>query len=273
MDVLTIVLTGLVVFTTFTLEGISGFGSTVLALPFISMLLGLGNAVPLLSTMSWVLALFVIVRSWRNISWREYGFIMLHMIPGLVAGMFLASILPEDMLLAILAAFMMFAGIRGVRATLKAGRATPSPYSNLYSTKETDGGKAPADSKSRTWTDRLCLLLGGVIHGAFSSGGPLVIIYAAKVLKDKSLFRVTLCLLWFMSNSLMIALWTFIKQVWTPELIRAILCAFPFVLGGIVLGDFLHSRVNDKLFRLLVFSVLIVSAVILSVRVGLHVLS
>ena len=59
-DHLTVIFIGLVVFSTFTLEGISGFGSTVLALPFITLLLGLDRAVPLLSTLGLVLAFFIV---------------------------------------------------------------------------------------------------------------------------------------------------------------------------------------------------------------------
>jgi uncharacterized membrane protein YfcA len=40
------------------------------------------------------------------------------------------------------------------------------------------------------------LIIGGIVHGMFSTGGPLVVIYASRTLPDKGQFRATLCLLW-----------------------------------------------------------------------------
>ena len=47
-----ILIAGVIVFTTFTVEDIAGFGATVLALPFVTMLIGVEKAVPMLSTLS-----------------------------------------------------------------------------------------------------------------------------------------------------------------------------------------------------------------------------
>ncbi|MBO5791850.1 MAG: hypothetical protein J6S54_05185, partial [Lentisphaeria bacterium] len=62
-----VLLAGCIVFTTFTVEGIAGFGATVMALPFISMLIGLDKAVPMLSSLSVLLSIFIVSKSWRNL--------------------------------------------------------------------------------------------------------------------------------------------------------------------------------------------------------------
>lgn len=244
-EMLRILAVGLVVFTTFTLEGISGFGSTVLALPFIIMLLGIDQAVPLLSTLGWLLAMFIIVRSRHKIDLKEYRFIALNVALGVPAGLFLSSKLPEKPLIALLVAVMFFVGIRGVATQFRPALTA---------------GNKPAE---HSWLMRAILFCGGIIHGAFSSGGPVIIIYASKALPDKSLFRVTLSLLWLTTNSIMLATWTIRGDVWTAEIGKSLLCALPFVSAGIIFGDCLHHQVNQRVFRILVYSVLCAAATVL----------
>ena len=236
---------GGIVFLTFTAEGIAGFGATVLALPFVAMLTGIDKAVPMLSTCSVMLSAAIVCKSFRHIDFKKYGFILLHAGPGVPAGLFLMDHLPKNLLMTLLMCFMFFVGIRGL-ATAK--RTTPPPVG-------TNGGKQIFH--------RVVLFLGGVIQGAFSSGGPLVVMYASKALPDKAVFRATLSTLWLTTNLTMITKWTVSGTVWTPRLGMMILCLIPFVLGGLLTGDLLHRCVDQVRFRILIYSLLVTAGVIL----------
>ncbi len=236
---------GLVVLITHCLEGITGFGCTVLALPFAVLLLGLKTAVPVLVALAWLLAAYIILRSWRNIRWPEFGFIGLYAGLGLPLGIVLFDYCPEKALKLILALFMVGVGFFGLkrtraqRAALEAGETPPPPGKN--------------------WLMRGLLCLGGIIHGAFGTGGPFVVIYAARALTQKTLFRVTLCLLWFTLNTLLLVKWTVGGQVWNPETGWCLGLSLPFLGAGMLLGDYLHHRVNEYVFKLLVYFVLLAS--------------
>lgn len=246
MDTLTLILLiGAVIFCTFTVEGISGFGSTVMALPFLSLLIGVENAVPLLSSLSIILSLFIISRSWRQLNLKEYGFIVLHVGLGVPVGLALMDHLPKVYLMGLLVAFMFFAGIRGLVSLAKNTEVKPV-------------------SGKKTLLDRAVLFAGGIIQGAFSSGGPLVIIYASKALTEKSAFRATLTTLWLTTNTIMVAKWTLVNKVWTPELLKSLFAALPFIAGGMLLGNFLHNRVNQYTFKVLVYVVLLVAGCMLT---------
>lgn len=247
MDTLTLILlVGAVILCTFTLEGISGFGSTVLALPFVSMLIGVENAVPLLSSLSIMLALFILCRSWRKVDFKEYGFIVLHVGLGVPIGLTLMDFLPKTWLLGLLVLFMFFTGIKGLWSLRKKAETVP----------EITSGKS--------WFDRLVLFGGGIIQGAFSSGGPLIIIYAAGKLPEKSVFRATLAALWLTTNTAMVTKWTLVNKVWTPELLETLFAALPFIGGGMVLGNFLHNKVNQHHFKVLIYSVLLAAGCMLT---------
>lgn len=254
MDGLSVVLlVGLIVFVTHALEGITGFGCTVMALPFVAMLLGIKEAVPVLAVLAWVLAGYIVLTSWKNIVWKEYFYIVICVGCGLPFGIFLFKELKPEYLKALLAVFMIVIGSNGLyqmRKAVKPEKAneTPAPPPN-----------AP---KRRNVLMSCILFLGGMVHGAFASGGPFVVIYASKALPDKSLFRVSLCLLWFTMNSILMIQYT-VSGIWTWNIGMILLGTLPFFVVGMFLGDYLHHRFNDFYFRMSVYGVLLVSGLVM----------
>ena len=243
---LTSLLSGFTVFCTHLLEGITGFGSSVLALPFLTPLIGLKNSIPLLCVLNWFMAVYLVWRSWRAVSWREFGFILLWVGLGLPVGLLLFEVLPAQHLCVILGAAMIVIGADGSRKCLR-------------------GNTAPAPAKRNLFM-RILLFCGGIIQGAFGTGGPFIVIYAAKALPDKSLFRVTLSLLWLVTNSVRLVVWTVQGNVWNREIALVVLAAFPFMIAGVLTGDFLHRKVNELHFRLCVYAVLCIAGAVMLVN-------
>jgi uncharacterized membrane protein YfcA len=242
-------LVGFIIFCTHCLEGITGFGCTVLALPFVVLLLGIKTAVPVLVVLAWILAAYIIIRSHPHIKWQEYLFILVHVGLGLPLGIFMFDKCSPHTLKSILAVFMIFVGIHGFIKT----RASKDALLN---------GNAVHIAKKTLWM-RGMLFLGGIIHGAFGTGGPFVVIYASKALVNKALFRVTLCLLWLTLNTVMIFKWTISGQVWTHHVGSYVIGALPFSVGGMLLGDYLHHKVNEYYFKITVYFVLLASGLVM----------
>ena len=240
------ILSALVIFTTHMLEGITGFGSTVLALPFLNVALGLRLTVQLLCVLSWSMALYIIIRSWKDILWKEFLFILLWAGLGLPVGIWLFDYLPAEILCIMLGIFMVFVGVRGVIATCKTQTAIA-------------GAK-------RTILMKILLFAGGVIQGAFGSGGPFVVIYAARALPEKRVFRVTLSLLWLSTNSGRLIYWLIRGELANAALGNALLWAFPVMLAGVMLGDYLHNKVSERNFKIGVYAVLVISGLFMAVN-------
>ncbi len=240
------ILCGLTVLATHLIEGVTGFGSSVLALPFLTPLAGLKNAVPVLCLLNCVMAAYLVCRSRRSISWKEFGFIALWVAPGVPLGLALYEYLPAAQLCVLLGAAMIVIGADGTRKCLKR---TPA---------ETAGAGA-----KRSVLMRALLLCGGIIQGAFGSGGPFIVIYATKALPEKSLFRVTLSLLWLATNSVRLVVWCVQGTVWNRENLTLSLAALPFMVAGVLIGDYLHRRVDGKVFRLCVYVVLAVAGAVM----------
>jgi uncharacterized membrane protein YfcA len=104
------------------------------------------------------------------------------------------------------------------------------------------------------------LVIGGVVHGMFSTGGPLVVIYASRALPDKGQFRATLCLLWAVLNTVIIGVYLF-ECALTPSIAGDTGLLIPFVILGIIGGERIHHKVNEQIFSVIVFSMLLVTGV------------
>ena len=145
-------LLGCVVLLTHFLEGITGFGCTVLALPFAILLIGTKQAVPVLLFLALLLAVYIVWIDRQRIVWREFAKIVAFVGLGLPFGIFTFGYFDENVLRWILGAFMVIVAVRGL-------------LSYVVSLNE---------SRLPKWVLNLLLVAGGFIHGVFSSGGPLV---------------------------------------------------------------------------------------------------
>lgn len=247
-DVLPLLLIGLIVFCTNFQEGITGFGCTALALPFVTLILGdLELAKHVLVPIAWSIALFIVIVSRKQIIWREYGRIVLIAFIGLPVGIYISKNLPKDQLQLLLAVFMLLIGIHGL-----ARQASRSAKIR------------PAQGAKRMLLSGL-IPLGGLMQGAFGSGGPLVVVYATRTLMDKSIFRATLCLVWITLNTVLISSWVLDRSMADLNLraLRIIAVCVPFTVAGILLGNVAHNRVNEVTFRRVVYTVLMASGLVL----------
>ena len=173
----TLVLSGLVVFVTHSLEAVTGFGCSVLAMPFVSALLGVKTAVKVITILAWLLAVYIVIRNFSKIDWKQYTIITTLMLLGLPIGMYLFRSQQSGTLNLLLAVFIIVVSL-----------------TQLYrQARRTEKSSPPTGHKALPYY--LLLFLGGIIHGVFSSGGPLVVLYATRTLPDKGRFRATLCLL------------------------------------------------------------------------------
>lgn len=236
---MTILLVGLVVLATHALEAVTGFGCTVLALPLVTALLGLREGVMVLTILAWVLALYIVVSKRRNLDLRRFAVIVAFVLAGLPVGMYLFRTADAQPLKRVLAVFIVLAAAAQLLFLLK-GKPWKPPRVIGY----------------------LILVAGGVVHGLFSSGGPLVVLYASAALPEKGAFRATLCLLWLTLNSIIIGSYLAAGSL-TPKISLETAALLPFLVLGIFIGERLHERVQPRAFSAVVFSTLLATGVVM----------
>lgn len=234
-----VLLSGLVVFITHALEAVTGFGCTVLALPFVSALLGVREAVQVLTVIAWILALYLAVTKRRDIDFKQFFLIAGCMVCGLPVGMYLFRSADIGFLRLLLALFIVL--------------------SSALQLLKLSGAVRPGNRMPKLAAVAL-LFCAGIVHGMFSSGGPLVVLYAAAAMPEKGKFRATLCLLWTTLNTIIIGSY-FVRGEFETSTVTTVGWMLPFLLAGIIAGEKIHNRVNARVFSFTVFSMLLATGI------------
>jgi len=105
----------------------------------------------------------------------------------------------------------------------------------------------------------------GIVHGVFASGGPLLIYVLSKMNLLKSVFRSTLAVVWFTMNILLIMSYIFSGRLNATSLKFSMMC-IPSAVLGLLIGEFLHRRVDEKLFKIFVFIILVIAGLSIVIK-------
>ena len=238
-----VLLTVIILFATHLVGGVAAFGSTLLALPLM-LLIGwdVRPAVAMLLIVGSVQALSMVWLNWRGVDWRALGRILILAGVGLPVGFFFAGFLPERVLQVALGVVLALAGI--------------SRLAEHWQQREWD---PPA------WALNGLLLVGGVIHGAFGSGGATLPVYGRYALKTKDAFRGTLPVMWVILNTAVITGLAFEGHV-GYEVARVALPGAVAIFLGTVLGHRMAGLLSQARFRDVVAGLLCLAGLITVTR-------
>lgn len=216
------------------IQGITGFAGTVLAMPFAILLLGIEVAKPVLNITTLIACILIVFESYKNIVWKECFKMIAIMFIGVLIGEYIYRIFPVDLLLNIYAIFIILIALKGIFI------------------------KQSYDLDEKVLIG--IIILAGVIHGMFLSGGPLLIIYAVKKLQDKATFRATLAPVWIVLNSYLL-----IKQLLSglisTQVVTLSLFAIPVLIAAIIIGKKLYEHMSQRFFLLLSYILLLISGI------------
>lgn len=232
---------GLVVLITHALEAVTGFGCTVLAFPFVIMLTdNLELSKILLSVLAWLLAVYFAVSKYKEIHWKQFGIIVVLAGAGMPVGVLLFKNTDPFLLTGVLGVFIVLtAAFQLYRCFVPTGE--------------------------RRMPRFLFLPAGGIVHGAFAAGGPLIVLYASRKIPGKGQFRATMCLLWASLNTFLIVQYLTDGKL-NRETGMDIVFLLPFLMGGIVVGEIIHKKVSEILFRKIIFISLFIIGIIMTFK-------
>ncbi|MEZ4365596.1 MAG: sulfite exporter TauE/SafE family protein [Kofleriaceae bacterium] len=238
---------GLVAFTT---EGAIGFGATVIAVSLGAQLLPIEALLPAFVPINMALSTWLLLRGRGAVAWRLLlATIAPPVVIGTGVGMALFHLAPRT------AMQLAFAGFVVVLALLELRRVLAPT--------------APVTARPLPVVTRVLVLgLGGVAHGLFATGGPLIIYVLRRGLTDKTAFRATLAVLWLSLNVLVVTNLAVDGQfrVETAGLGAVLVAA---LVPGLALGERLHRRLDPLRFERAVWGFLLVAGLALGVRTAL----
>lgn len=232
----------------FTVEAAVGFGATIVTVALGSMLTRVDAILPAFVPVNVVLSLVLVARHHRHVALGLLGSRVLpFVVAGLPLGFYVGRHADEGLLKVCFGVFVLALSVlelsRGRR-----GAAAAVPASVLP-----------------PWPGRALLFAGGVVHGAFATGGPMVVYVLGRELgADKARFRATLSLLWLVLNGLLVAGFVQAGSV-TRGTLRMSALFGGALLIGLLLGEQVHRRIDSGRFSTYVFGLLgVVGAVIVA---------
>ena len=74
--------------------------------------------------------------------------------------------------------------------------------------------------------------------------------------------RATLAVMWLVLAIGLIIGWTF-QDAWDPRTAHVCLVGLPFMIAGLVVGEYLHHRIDERRFRVAVNLTLVATGIVL----------
>jgi hypothetical protein len=248
----------------FLIRGLTGFGSGLLMVPMLLLLLDLtGLAEPIKLVVPTAVSLAVIcgvflLSTFQTRKWIRKD-VLLMMIAGMVIGIVLGTYVlasyKSSLLKRLLGLFISGYALKMLLWSKPAGREVDNPLRATHASPLHPFGKGD-------YVGLIAGFLGGCLGGMFGTGGPPVIIYLNRKVKDKRSFRATLVLYFLVSNTWQFATYCYARLInW--EVLKFALYLLPAFIVGNLVGSVLHIRINQLVFNRIVAVVLLVTGLLL----------
>lgn len=201
-------------------QGVSGFGAGLVAMPLLTMLIGIKAAVPLSMLNGLIITGFLSLRLKRHIDWRKILPLLLGSLPGIVLGAALLKYVNADLLQLGLGGFISSYAIYSLRV-----RPRPRRISARW-------GYAAG-------------FLTGTISSVFSAGGPPAVIYVSLTDWAKDEIKATLSVFFFVSG-IMTAIGHAASGLTTSITLQQFVSTGPLTLLGVVAGSMLYHKMRHQ---------------------------
>ena len=231
----------LVIIVAYTVFGLSGFGSTVVAVPILAHFLPVSYLVPLMALLDVVSAAVVGTSSRKDLSRTELKSLIPFMFVGFVVGATVLVGVPDRYLRMALGLFAVAVGL----------------YSVLNPT--------VTRTISRLW----CIpagILGGAFATVFGAGGPIYATYLSGRLKDKGQIRATISSLISISALTRAVIYAISGLVLHLAILIGIAALSPFVWIGLKVGTRIHVGLTQEQMRRVIGGLLMFTGASLLVR-------
>ncbi len=237
----TLLIAALIVAGAFVIFGITGFGSTIIAVPLLAHFLPLKFVIPMFVLLDFAAALRTGFKFHATIAKRELAWLVPCMLVGIVTGVFLLVSLPGDLILTALGVFVLGYG--------------------LYAA----SGREPTFALSRLWALPIGGI-GGVISALFGAAGPLYVIYLGARGLDAAQVRATMSVVFIITTGTRIVLFA-LAGLFAQEglLSSAAIFALP-MLAGLWIGHHMHVTLSRRRLMHVIGALLIMSGGSLVVR-------
>ena len=222
----------------YTFVGIcAGFGGGLTSMPLITMVLPLKMAAPMSVMVGTATALYATWLSRKETDRKSAAVLILFSFAGIPVGLYALSYLPDHIMKIGLGGFII-----------------------IYSFYSLFIPRLPIYDKR--WIAAPMGAIAGALGAAFSTNGPPVVMYGMLRNLGPAAFRGTLNA-FFTANNIAIIGGLATSGILTISTFKLVLFCIPTMILGSIVGQYVHKRISVKIFRIMVFLLLIASGAML----------
>lgn len=221
-------------------RAVFGFGDALIAMPLLTLTIGLRTAAPLMALVSGTVAVIILFATWRSVHLESTWRLVVSAICGVPIGIYFLQETFERPMTAILGLVVLLFGAY-----------------NLWT-----------PSKIVLNTDRWAFVFGfvsGILGGAYNTNGPPVVIYGTLRRWPPEQFRATLQG-FFLTSGTAILVAHGAAGLWTRTVLLSYLWALPIVVVTVLIGSRFSKRFESERFRRYIYGLLLVLGLCLVIR-------
>lgn len=215
-----------VIFAALVLRAILGFGDALIAMPILSLVLGLTITTPLVALIQITMTLFLLYEDRANIEIGPIWKLVVSSFVGIPLGAYLLLAVPEAYMRIVLGLFLLFVGgVALFNITIRFPDNTPTTVAVGF--------------------------VNGIIGGAYNLIGPLIVMFCAGKPWSPNKFRGMLTA-YFGAVGLFITITHAVQGYWNQTVFTYFAYAIPVAILAFFLGNLIHHRLNADRFKTLV---------------------
>jgi len=217
-----------------------GFGDALIAMPLLTIAVGLQVATPLTAMGATTIAVTILLRAWKKVDLKAAWRLVLTTWIGIPIGIYFLNQAPEIIVKSLLGIILIGFGLYNLIIP------------NL------------PELKNENWA-YLTGIIAGVLGGAYNTNGPPVVIYGMLRRWDPEKFRATLQG-YFLPTGLAILITHGLAGMWTPRVVHFYLFSIPVILAAVFLGGVVNKKIPKGRFDKIVHGFLVVIGIVLILR-------
>ena len=229
----------LVVFIAYTIKGLSGFGSGLIAVPLLAFILPLKVVVPVLGLLSYGGTIIQSITLRKKAQWKLIFSLIPFSLAGVVLALWLLVNLDQNLLSLFLGMFVIVYSLY-----------TFKPVQSINTTK---------------YGTVIAGCLGGFIGALFGTGGPFYVIYLKLRQLDKGQFRATIASIFLLDGAMRISAYG-ASGLYTQQVITLTLIFIPVLLIALYAGNHVHVKINEHQFNRMISLILFFSGIMLVIK-------
>lgn len=232
MTTLLIFMALLILFIAALIRSTFGFGDALIAMPLLTLLIGIQTATPVVAFMSTTIATTIVWGSWRDVDLKAAWRLIVSSLLGIPFGLLLLTHAPEQLVKGILGILLILFGL----------------YNLIQSRLLT--------LPQQRWA-YLFGFIAGVLGGAYNTNGPPVVIYGTLRQWLPGRFRATLQG-YFLPTGALILVGHGLGGLWTSQVVQLSGLALPLILLAIFGGGKLNRRISPGRFDRFIYMALVI---------------